>query len=61
MNAALLATLINTIALPELTTWLRGLHQAQTPVTEAMVIQKLISDTDLGISIGESWLAAHPS
>ena len=60
MNPALLAALINEIAIPELTTWLRSLHNAGTPITDAVILQKLITDTDLGIKIGEAWLASHP-
>lgn len=59
MNAALLAALINEIAVPELTTWLRSLHTANTPITDAVIIQKLVTDTDIGEQIGLAWLAAH--
>ena len=60
MNPALLAVLINEIAIPELTAWLRSRHAANQTLTDADVLQKLITDTDLGIKIGEQWLAAHP-
>lgn len=60
MNPALLAVLINEVAIPELTAWLRGLHGSQTPITDAVIIQKLITDTNVGEQIGEAWLAAHP-
>lgn len=60
MNPALLAALINEVALPELTRWLRGRHEAGQPLDDAAVLQKLLTDTQLGISIGEQWLAAHP-
>lgn len=60
MNPALLAALINEVALPELTRWLTGLHQAGETVTEAAIVQKLLADTDIGIRLGEAWLAAHP-
>ena len=60
MNPALLAALINEIALPELTTWLRSLHASSTPLTDATVLQKLITDTNLGEQVGTAWLAAHP-
>ena len=61
MNPLLLAALINEIAIPELTRWLKSLHDSQTTLTDDLIIQKLAADTALGISIGETWLAAHPS
>lgn len=61
MNPALLAALINQVAIPELTTWLRSLHANNTPLTDAMILQKLITDTDLGTQIGNAWLASHPA
>ncbi len=60
MNPALLAVLINEVALPELTAWLRSRHAARQPLTDADVLQKLITDTTVGKQIGETWLAAHP-
>lgn len=61
MNPALLIALINEIAVPELTAWLRGRHTAGQSLTDADIIQKLLTDTRLGESIGEAWLAAHPA
>ena len=61
MSAALLAVLINEVGIPELTNWLRGLHAAGTPVTDAVILQKLIEDTNLGEQIGQAWLTAHPA
>lgn len=61
MNSALLLALINEIALPELTAWLRSLHAAGTPLTDAVVIQKLITDTNVGEQLGDAWLATHPA
>lgn len=61
MNPALLAVLINEIALPELTAWLRGRHASGQTLDDAAVLQKLISDTKVGEHIGKAWLAAHPS
>ena len=60
MTAGLLAALINEIAIPELTAWLRGLHANGTPITDEVIIAKLVADTDLGVQIGTTWLAAHP-
>lgn len=60
MNPALLAALINQIAIPELTTWLRTRHAAGQTLTDADILQKLSTDTNLGEQIGEAWLAAHP-
>lgn len=60
MNPALLAVLINEIAIPELTAWLRARHAANQPIDDAAILEKLISDTNLGIQIGEQWLATHP-
>lgn len=61
MNPLLLAALINEVAIPELTSWLRGLHTAGVLITEAAITQKLLTDTDLGTRIGLAWLAAHPA
>ena len=60
MNAALLLALLNEIALPELTAWLRARHAAGQTVTDADVIAKLVTDTNIGEQIGLAWLAAHP-
>lgn len=61
MNPVLLAALINEVAIPELTAWLRARHAAGQPITDADVIAKLLSDTSFGQQIGEQWLAAHPA
>jgi hypothetical protein len=60
MNPVLLAALIDQVAIPELVRWLSSLHASGTPVTDAVIIQKLASDTNLGETIGLAWLAAHP-
>lgn len=60
MNPLLLASLIQDVAIPELLRWLKDRHASGQPLTDADVIAKLLSDTDLGIKIGEQWLAAHP-
>lgn len=60
LSAALLAALINEVAVPELTAWLRARHAAGQGITDADILQKLISDTDMGVKIGEEWLASHP-
>jgi hypothetical protein len=59
MNPLLLAALINEVALPELTRWLTSLHSSNTPVTDAVVLQKLITDTNIGIQVGEAFLADY--
>lgn len=61
MSALLFAALINQVAVPELTRWLQGLHASGTPLTDAVIIQKLASDTNLGEQIGLAWLASHPN
>ena len=61
MNAGLIAALINEIAIPELTAWLRSLHSAGTPLTDDVIIAKLLADTNLGEQIGTAWLASHPA
>ena len=61
MNPGLLAALINQIALPELTNWLRSRHEAGQTITDADIIAKLAADTDLGIKIGSDWLSKNPS
>lgn len=61
MNTALLIALIQSIAIPELTAWLRSRHDnGQTTLTDADVIAKLMTDTDLIVAVGEAWLKAHP-
>jgi hypothetical protein len=60
MSAGLLAVLINEIAVPELTIWLRSLHTSGTPLTDAMILQKLLTDTTVGSQLFDSWLASHP-
>jgi len=61
MNPALLIALIEQIAIPELRAWLVARSSAGQTVTDADVIAKLASDTDLGAQIGKAWLAAHPA
>lgn len=61
MSPLLLAALIQQVAVPELTRWLQSLHASGTPLTDAAIIQKLASDTNLGEQIGLAWLASHPS
>jgi hypothetical protein len=61
MNPILLAALINQVAVPELTAWLRSRHAAGQGLTDADVLQKLLTDTNLGEQIGEAWLASHPA
>ena len=60
MNPLLLAALLEQIAIPELQKWLRERHSTGQPLTDADILQKLITDTDLGIRIGSDWLASHP-
>ena len=59
MNAGLLAALINSVAIPELTAWLATLHHTGIPITDAVIIAKLATDTDLGEKIGTAWLTEH--
>lgn len=59
MNPLLVAALIQNVAVPELTAWLRSLYTAGTPLDDAAVVQKLITDTNIGEQIGLAWLAAH--
>ena len=61
MNPLLLAALIEQVAIPELTAWLRAKHASGTPVTDADIIQKLATDTNIGEQIGLAWLATHPA
>ena len=61
MNPALIIALIEQIAVPELKAWLAARAAAGQTVTDADVIAKLASDTDLGKAIGEAWLAQHPA
>lgn len=58
MNPLLLAALINEIAIPELTAWLRS--RRGSPITDADIIAKLAEDAAFGEKLGEAWLAAHP-
>lgn len=59
MNPALLAILIQQIAVPELAAWLQSRNGQ--PITDADIIKKLATDTALGEQIGQAWLDAHPS
>lgn len=61
LNPALLAALITQVAIPELTRWLTSLGHAKTPLTDEVILAKLLTDTDLGTRIGEQWLAEHPA
>lgn len=61
ISASLLAALINSIAIPEITAWLRSRHDMGHTITDADVRAKLASDTTLGVSTGETWLADHPA
>lgn len=56
---ALLAILINQVAIPELTQWL--LSRGNKPLDDTAILQKLASDTDLGARIGQAWLDSHPT
>lgn len=60
MNPALLAILINNFAVPELDAWLRSRHAAGAPITDADVLQKLLTDTTFGATLFDTWLTAHP-
>lgn len=60
MNPILLAALINNIAIPELTRWLQSLHASQTPITDEIILKKLLDDTTFGARLFDDWLAAHP-
>jgi predicted transcriptional regulator len=60
VNPALLIALIEQIAVPELKAWLAARAAAGQPVTDADVIAKLASDTNLGEQIGKAWLDSHP-
>jgi hypothetical protein len=59
MSPALLLILIQQIAIPELSVWLRSRHDAGQTLTDADVLAKLAADTDLIKQIGDQWLAAH--
>lgn len=59
MTAALLGALITNIGLPELENWLISLHQSSTPITDAVIIAKLVTDTNIGEQIGNTWLVGH--
>lgn len=61
MNPALLGALVTQVALPELLAWLHARSAAGQTVTDADVIQKLITDTNIGEQIGQLWLAQHPN
>ena len=61
MNPLLLAALINEIAVPELSAWLRSLHASGTPLTDTVILQKLATDTDLISQIGNAWLVKNPT
>lgn len=58
MNPALLAILLQQFALPEIMGWLASRNGK--PLTDADIIQKLAADSQIGVQIGEAYLAAHP-
>ncbi len=57
MNPNLLALLITNVAIPELSRWLAS--RSGAPLTDADVIAKLATDTQLGEQIAQAWLSAH--
>ena len=61
MTASLLIALIEQIGIPELKIWLASMSAAGKTVTDADVIAKLATDTNLGEQIGAAWLALHPA
>ncbi len=61
MNPVLLAALISQIGIPELSRWLKSLHDAGEVVTEDAALQKLDMDVDEGNNAGLAFLASHPA
>ena len=61
MNPALLIALIQNIAIPEITAWLRSRHANGQTVDDAAILEKLQLDADAGIAVGEDWLRNHPT
>jgi hypothetical protein len=55
VSTALIAALIQQVALPELVSWLKGRNGQ--PITDADIIAKLGVDIDTGIATGEAFLA----
>lgn len=60
MTPALLAALIQQVAIPELLSWLKSRQAANAPIDDAAILEKLQMDADAGIAAGNAWLAAHP-
>ncbi len=61
MNPALIAALIQEVAIPELMAWLKSKQAAGEPIDDAAILAKLNMDADAVIAKGNAWLAAHPS
>ncbi len=60
MNPELIATLIQTVAIPELLRWLNSKRAAGEVIDDAAILAKLGLDADAGIALGKAWLDAHP-
>lgn len=56
VSTALLAALIQQVAVPELVGWLKSRNGK--PIDDAAILEKLGVDEDTGIAIGEAFLAA---
>jgi hypothetical protein len=61
VNPALIAALIQQMAVPELVGWLKARAAAGKPITDADILVKLGVDADTGIAIGQKYLDAHPN
>lgn len=59
MNPLLLAALISEIGIPELSAWLKSLHDAGEVVTEETALHKLDMDVDEGDAAGIAFLGSH--
>ncbi len=60
MTPELIATLIQTVAIPELLRWLKSKQEAGETIDDAAILAKLGLDADAGIALGRAWLDAHP-
>jgi hypothetical protein len=59
LNPALIAALIQQVAIPELLSWLKSRQAAGQTIDDAAIIAKLGSDADAIIATGQAWLDAH--
>lgn len=61
MDPALIAALIQNVAIPELLSWLKSRQESGQPIDDAAILAKLNADADAVIAKGRAYLDAHPA